>query len=85
MKIDTEPDIEAMCDGQPVHAPSHSPSSQLSHPATYEDKYRILRTSSIGDSPNAFKRQSSSGTTLKLKPSKNGESTIAIEKGTHYT
>jgi hypothetical protein len=85
MKIDTEPDIEAMCDEQPVHAPSHSPSSQLSHPATYEDKYRILRTSSIGDSPNAFKRQSSFGTTLKLKPSKNGESTIAIEKGTHYT
>mmetsp|Transcript_24825 Transcript_24825/g.42029 ORF Transcript_24825/g.42029 Transcript_24825/m.42029 type:complete len:468 (-) Transcript_24825:265-1668(-) len=95
MKLNTEPDDEAKCEdrGDDFHTPSlplekldpPSPTSQISHPITYEEKKQLLRSTSIGQSPNACKRLSSFGATLKLKPSKKGESAIAIEKGSYYT
>lgn len=40
---------------------------------------------STGQGPNAFKKPSSFGSTLKIKPPAKGGSSMAIEKGTHYT
>lgn len=85
-----EPDCEAQHDEGTVHhmprlTSQPSTDSLLSSQQSYEEKYKILKESSSERGPSAFKKQSSFGSTLKLNPSDNGESTIAVEKGTHYS
>ena len=70
--------ISSQLSNQSVH-------SELSTDASYEEKCQILRMSSTESGPNSFKKQSSFGGTIKLKPSKAGESSIAIEQGNYYS
>jgi hypothetical protein len=89
-----EPDSEAQHDDTgrslslPLSTESSLCNSQLSkspNASSYEDKYKLLRGSSMEKGPSAFRKQSSFGGTFKLKPANDGESTIQIEKGTYHS
>ena len=91
MKGNQEPDTEAHCDcATPprIRSPQSNRNgnySPIAPDSPFEEKCKVLRASTVDSGPNAFRRQSSFGSTTKMKPTKKGQSAIKVEKGDYYS